>query len=65
MENDRISPPIALKVRSRVGGYAQYIQSRLILEKYGNPYQNPTASIKFYWELSSQVPPQFPGLLLL
>ena len=33
-----------------------------ILEKYGNPYQNPTASIKSYSELGSQVPPQFPGL---
>ena len=35
-----------------------------ILEKYGNPYQNPTASIKSYWELGSRVPPQFPGLVL-
>ena len=33
-----------------------------ILEKYGNPYQNPTASIKSYWELGSRVPPQFPSL---
>ena len=62
MENFRISPRIALKVRRRLGGYAWYIQSHFILEKYGNPYQNPTASIKFYWELDSQVPPQFPGL---
>ena len=55
----------ALKVRSRVGGYARYnIQSRFILEKYSNPYQNPTASIKSYWELGSRVPPQFPGLQL-
>ena len=45
-----------------MGGYARYIRSRFILEKYGNPYQNPTASIKSYWELGSRVPPQFPGL---
>ena len=62
MENNRISPPIALKVRSRVGGYARYIRSRFILEKYGNTYQNPTANIKSYWELGSRVPSQFPGL---
>ena len=62
MENNRISPPIALKVHSRVGGYTRYIRSRFIIEKYGNPYQNPTARIKSHWELGSRVPPQFPGL---
>ena len=36
-------------------------QKCFILENYGNPYhnQNPTASIKSYWELGSQVPPLF------
>ena len=37
MENKRISPPIPLQLRSRVGVYAEYIRSRFILEKYGNP----------------------------
>ena len=55
----------ARKVRSRVGGYAWYIRSRSILKNYGNPYQNPTASIKSYWELGSRVPPQFPGLYVM
>ena len=33
-----------------------------ILEKYGNPYKNPTASIKSYWEPGSRDPTLFAGL---
>ena len=42
-----------------------YTALPFILEKYGNPYKNPTASIKSYWELGSRVPPQFPSVVLI
>ena len=37
--------------------------SNLIRDKCGNAHQNPTASIKSYWELGSQDPIQFARLV--
>ena len=51
-----------MEVDSKVQQQGESMHSCFIPKKYGNSYQNPTASIKSYWELCSQVPPQFPSL---
>ena len=51
------------KFSSRVKGYTPCIRSCFIPKKYGNSYQNPTASIRPYWEPGSRDPPLFAGVV--
>ena len=51
-----------MEVDSKVQQQGESMHSCFIPKKYGNSYQNPTASIKSYWEPGYRDTPLFPRL---